>query len=584
MSSNNPASSTPSLTVKSGQEISSFEPDPKRRRLAKPLGVLGHLILMALLLAAPCWLFGIDRLPSWILTESRISTYVHQNLAYRLHSDDFAYIGSSRNWERTIDNLFVPHNTHICPSWRILTFGVVQVAGELVHLPGVMKGVSYLALILVMLGTGHFVATESKNMALGFAATVLVGITSIQRLSTIWYSAGQTLWAGLFVLGSLILAQAALKRHWNWIWPAVFVSCWIAGGFWTIGHAAGPVTAIYVLAAARGRSRLFALIPAAAMVTAVAIALSFGGEEIDASTSFHGRSTREAFNPLQGLSHTSHSIIETLILANLGIDAQTTDVQAVTLTIILMAIWAGWHIRNRRGITTLEWSGAALCISAYWVEWSFRGYFSWDSLKGVVYWYDSIPQIGWSIFLAGWIQAAVSSPIEPSAAPARPKRVTRGNALAILTFGLTMMVLHQPEVDRQLIESLPPRTAYEIENNAFPIPELKRLRAVFIWDERAKRMSRHLAKFQTAESVARKAGWSVADISAAFGRVRIPGIPKAYDGVYLMDLPLASARPADSAVVRQTLARLLEVEPEARPPWLDKAPDPWPPKGWEDTQ
>ncbi len=557
---------------------------PMPNRLEKRLGIVPHLFLMFAILFAPWWLFGLGRLPGWIASDSSVSTYVHQNLAYRLHSDDFAYIGSSRNWERTVDNLFVPHNTHICPSWRLMTYAVVQAAGDLVHLPDFLKRVSYLALVLVMLGTGHFVAYESKSLALAFAATVLVGVTSIQRLSTIWYSAGQTLWAGVFILGALILAQEAMHRRWHWLWPGVFLACWAAGGFWTIGHAAGPVTAIYVIAASRGRQRLFALVPAAAMITAVAISLSFGGKEIDASTSFHGRSTREAFNPVQGLSHTCHSIIETLILANLGIDARTTDIQAVTLTLLLFAVWCAWHRFKKKPVTTLEWVGGALCISAYWVEWSFRGYFSWNSLKGVVYWYDSIPQIGWTLFVSGWAMAAFLADAIQADPRSWPNRMQRKQALGLISFGLVMLVLHQSEVDRQLIESIPPLTAWEVENNSFPIPELRRLRAVYIWDERAKRMTRHIARFQNAESIARKSGWSVADISAAFGRVRIPGIPKAYDGVFLMNLPLDSDRPADPAAVRRALASLLEVEPEARPPWLTKAPDIWPPKGWEDTQ
>ena len=115
---------------------------PIRNRLEKRQGVVPHVILMAVILVLPWWLFGLGRLPGWIAAESSISTYAHQDLAYRLHSDDFAYIGSSRNWERTVDNLFVPHNTHICPSWRVLTYAVVQAAGDLVDLPGVLKLVS----------------------------------------------------------------------------------------------------------------------------------------------------------------------------------------------------------------------------------------------------------------------------------------------------------------------------------------------------------------------------------------------------------------------------------------------------------
>src|SRR5262245_33400472 len=39
---------------------------------------------------------------------------------YRLHSDDFAYIAGSRDLSRTLENLYVPHNTHIVPAWRIV--------------------------------------------------------------------------------------------------------------------------------------------------------------------------------------------------------------------------------------------------------------------------------------------------------------------------------------------------------------------------------------------------------------------------------------------------------------------------------
>ena len=191
----------------------------------KRLGFLPHLFLMTLILFTPCWLFGLHRIPAWILGDSPLTVYIHQELDYRLHSDDFSYIGASRSWPRMVENLLVPHNTHICPSWRVLTWVVVLAAGDLVHLQDIMKPVSYLALVLVMLQVGHFVAHESRSMALGYSASVLVGVTSIQRLSTIWFSAGQTLWAGLFIVTALILTQELLRRDWRWLWPGVGLCC-----------------------------------------------------------------------------------------------------------------------------------------------------------------------------------------------------------------------------------------------------------------------------------------------------------------------------------------------------------------------
>ena len=550
--------------------------------LSKPQGLLVHILFMALILVLPCWLFGLARLPAWVLPEARISTIVHQNLNYRLHSDDFAYIGSSRTWPRTLENLLVPHNTHICPSWRILNWCVTQIAGDLIHLPNVMKFVSYLALVLVMLQVGHFVAHESQSMTIGYCASVLVGITSIQRTSTMWYSAGQTLWAGLFVLNALIFAQESLRRKWNWLWIPVIICCWIAGGFWTIGHASGPITAIYILAVTSGRKRLLALIPFLATLIAVIASLAISGNEIDPTISFHGRSTKEALDIIQGISHTCHSIIETLVLGNLGIHTSTTNTQAMLLTLALAVSWFIWHLRNQKPITTLEWTGAALCISAYWVEWSFRGYFSWDNLKGLVNWYDSIPQIGWVIFLSGWAQASVGiAAVRIERSTIGKIWITRGGFLVVVSLILTMMTLNQAEVDRQLLEATPRQIPFEIDQRIAPTPEMKRLRANYIWDERAKRQYRHLARLQDAEKVAKGKGWGLLDISAALGRIQLPEIPKVYDAINMMDLPKKSKFLADPSEIRRTLGKLLALEPEKRPEWMRMAPDIWPPKGDE---
>ena len=551
----------------------------------KKLGIAPHLILVSLILYTPWWLFGLGRLPAWVLEKSPVTTYVHQNLNYRLHSDDFAYIGSSRTWPRTVENLLVPHNTHICPSWRLLTWGVVAAAGDLVHLQDVMKPVSYLALVLVMLQVGHFVAHESRSMALGLGAMAAVGVTSLQRLSTMWYAAGQTLWAGLFIVTALILIQELLRRNWHWLWPSVVICCWIAGGFWTIGHAAGPVGAIYIMSVTRGRKRLLALIPFAATLVAVVFSLAFGGKAIDPTISFHGRTTREALGPIQGLSHTCHSIIETLILGNLGINATTTNTQAVILTIILFVCWLLWHVRSRQPVTALEWTGAALCISAYWVEWSFRGYFSWNNLKGIVTWYDSIPQIGWVMFLCGWLQAGTGMETAPAERSTIGKIwLNRGGFIGVFALLLVMMTLNQSDVDRQLLESTPRLTQYEIDKRMFPIPELKRLRANYIWDERAKRQKRNLQRLQEAEKIAQARGWGSRDISAALGRVSLPEIPKVYDAVLMLNLPETGKTQADPAEIRRLLGNLLALEPEKTPQWLAGSNETWPPKGDETEQ
>ena len=76
-------------------------------------------------------------------------------------------------------NLFVPHNTHIVPAWRLVTWALVACGGEL---PAAARGpgvASYGILVAVMLMTGRLVARETGSVGLGLAAMALVGTTSL---------------------------------------------------------------------------------------------------------------------------------------------------------------------------------------------------------------------------------------------------------------------------------------------------------------------------------------------------------------------------------------------------------------------
>ena len=61
--------------------------------------------------------------------------------------------------------------------------------------------------------------------------------------------------------------------------------------------------------------------------------MSLGGGKIDSTVSFHGRTTREAAQPVEGFLHTAQAIPENLILGNLGLKAQTTQSQGLILTL-----------------------------------------------------------------------------------------------------------------------------------------------------------------------------------------------------------------------------------------------------------
>jgi hypothetical protein len=546
--------------------------------------------------------------PLWLFRESL--------LTYRLHSDDFAYLGASRTLPRALSNLFVPHNTHIVPAWRILTWAVVATAGRLAGLPYVLAVVSYVALAITMLLLGRFVTRETGQPAVGLAAMVGFGTTSILKHAATWYSAGQSLWAGIGLLLMLNCLQGWRSSGGGWRLVGAAFSAWLAGGFWTVGHAAGPIGAVYVWSAPSPRTRKAAAVPLLATLIAVAVAFILGGKHIDARISFHGRTQKEAADSLMGMSHTLQAIPENLVLGNLGLTGETTVLQGAALSVAIGIVWI-WSRRDRlrgeipRRINTvvamiyavgvagllcasllrakhltwidilvgvafawlgqivvssrarpLERTGAALVLLAYLIEWSFRGYLPFSSLRGVVPWYDAIPQIGAVLFAAGWWSGDPPKSLTPA-----PTALSWPQAGGVLLFEIALLVAHQPRMDNLFIESVPQLSDDENarmsdETKAmFESRFMQKARADFLAREIAGWQRRHLARLDRAEAVARRAGIGREGIARTFGRLDMPELPKVYDAAPLLDLPWRGPE-NDAAIIRRTLGSLLAMEPE----------------------
>ena len=185
----------------------------------------------------------------------------------------------------------------------------------------------------------------------------------------------------------------------------------IAGWFWTIGHLAGPVTAIYLWRDGRRPCRFAAAVPVGATLLAVLLSIALGAGKIDSTVSFHGRTTREAARPRAGLLHTAQAIPENLVFANLGLRVRTTQTQGMVLTLSMIGFWLAKRLRQGgiAALNPLECAGLALVLGSYFGEWTVRGYFDYYllrtlSLGFIVPWYDTIPQIGAVLFVAGWIK------------------------------------------------------------------------------------------------------------------------------------------------------------------------------------
>ena len=504
---------------------------------------------------------------------------------YILFSDDVAYVSVARNWQRTVSHLFEPHNTHIVPAWRVLTWVLVTAAGSLQRLPPVLAVASFSILIAVMILLGRLVARETGRTSVGLAAMALVGTTSVMLVPAIWYSAGQTLWAGFGILTALWYAQSYRRSAKPLALVLAGLAAAVAGWFWTVGHVAGPVAAVYLWTDGRRRCRLAAAAPLAATALAVALTLALGGRRIDTTFSFHGRDARTAADPVQGLLHTCQAIPENLAFGNLGLTVHTTAGQGVLLTLCIFAAWTGrWWAdqiaggyagRSReRLLGPLESAGAAIVISAYMVEWTFRGYMDFQflrtiNLRFIVPWYDSIPQIGAVLFLAGWWNSrrSVLPAGQPPASPQPPSR------LACLCIGLLIAVLiglNRPRVDELVRATVAP--LFPSERELLALPRLQTMRANVLLIDQAEWQRSHLRRLDQCEEIARRMGWGRDAIRAAFGHRFIqatvgalpPGLQDLYDAAAVLDLP-DRGRPVDPWTVRAALGKYFVDEPPPEP-------------------
>ncbi len=524
--------------------VATTEPSP--RVLDRPAGRPIVVALAAVAVFAPAYLFA-----------DPLSTY-------RLHSDDFAYLGASRSFSKAVSNLFIPHNTHVVPAWRMLTWVVMATAGRLGNLQTVLAGCSYAILVAAILLTARIVTRETRSTLAGLVSASAVGTTSVLMRAATWYSAGQTLWAGFGILATLWYLQGWRRTGRARDLVLAAISAWVAGGMWTIGHVAGPAGAAYLLADGRKKARIASLVPLGTTAFAVLVAAVVGGPRMNAKISFHGRTAKDAVNFVTGATHTFQAIPETLVCGNLGLTPETTPIQGMVLSAAILGLWV-WSLRPTWRPSPLEAAGGTILLASYYVEWSFRGYLPFSSLRGVVVpWYDTIPDLGMVLFLAGWWGRAWN--------PQRQSRpLTRLGALTWLAIEIGLLIVHQPRVDSLFAYGVPKMSAEE--EKVYLVPWLQRLRHVALADEIARWQRRHLVRLDLAEGVARKLGIGRKLIHEAFGRVDAPELPEVYDAAELLDVPEIGTE-TDPIRARAALARFFVMEPEPVLP----VPETLPPK------
>ena len=490
--------------------------------------------------------------------------------------DDFVYIARSRTFPRLVSSLWIPHNAHVAPLFRIWTYLLIQIAGSLERLPTVLAFGSYLPLVLAMLAGGHLIARESGRLTYGLIAMAWIGVNSVLEPVVAWYSSSQALWAGTAVLAMLCLLQS-WRAHGGWRRVSLALALTIsAGWFWSAGYLAGPAGFAYLWFDRRGYGRKTALLPLIAGVVGAVIAIVLSGGGPFASVNFDNRSALSAADPLKGLVYCCQAIPEGIVLGNFGVDGAIETTQGIVLMLAIALIW----IRSRLGNgarplpNSLEASGATLTLGAAMLSYTFRSYLPFDSLR-TIWVYYALPQLGSILFAAGWLiglrkSAETSTTLRP---------VRRIEAIGLFVLTLAIFFIHQPRSTRLFLLSAPPTLE---EEGIWAAKPMLRPRAIFLLDDKAERQRLWLARLDQAEKIADREGIDRASIRRVFGRVigSSPEWPvdlREFDATDLLIMPPRSKNPPSSVAVRSALAEYLFNEPEAKPPWLKGARVNWPP-------
>jgi len=502
-------------------------------------------------------------LPAWAMGDALGS--------FALKMDDFVYVAESRTWPATVENLLAPHNAHVVPLFRLLTFGLVAASGGLAGLPISLPIASYTALAAAMLAVGHLVARETRSASRGLAAMAVLGLSTVIEPAVVWYSAGQALWSGLAVV-LMLIALGAWRDTGRPVWLALgAVLALAAAAIWSGGFVAGPAGAAYLGAVDRRRCRLAAIVPMAASLLYAVPALTIARAEIAAVQDPNHRRVGPAERLARGALHTAQAIPETLVLANLGIDAETTPIQGLALSAALAGAWA-W---SRGGVrpSPLEAAGAAMAIVGFGLAYTFRATYGFASLR-TLGWYQTIPQLGAVLFASGWA-AGLRAGTE-----LENRRATPRSLIAVAGLAAVLIVVHGPRALRLFLDDLPPPSGSERQR--FPVPSLQRSRGRYLAGERLARQRRFLARMDLAGGLAAGAGFSQEGVRRALGPRVGPGMPDklpGFDAASLLPVPRSAAGATgrdDPARIGAILDAAMAIEPDPRPPWL-ATDDPWPP-------
>ena len=315
-------------------------------------------------------------------------------------------------------------------------------------------------------------------------------------------------------------------------------------GVWTGGLLAGPAALAYLYARdpSRIRGPLLALTGAGAGAILFILVLA---RRMIVATPLIWEQHQELWpRPIQAVLHVAQAIAESLVFGNLGLDVITTPFQAIVLVLGLAGLWA-WSRGGPRRVNPLEAAGATVVVGSYFLVYIFRGNLPFSSLRPVS-WYNAIPQVGAVLFATGWWAGL---------RPAAPGPLTRRGGLVVAGVVVVTALIQAPRAERRVIEGAPALTPSEARK--FPIPELQRLRALYLKAEHHDRQVRALARLEKVQSLAWQLNAGRRTLHGAFGRQLIPGLTAQQDladAIDLLILPPTTDPPPPTRPASTTLS------------------------------
>jgi hypothetical protein len=315
------------------------------------------------------------------------------------------------------------------PLGRLLTFGLVSLAGNCETLPRVAVGFGPVALLAGVLLLYVFLRRELGHPFYALAGAMLFGVSSTYCQAVYWFAASFSVVAMDTLLLGLLAAQRWRQTGRSLWLDAAFLAGLLAPAWFGIGVLAGPLITLYLLAPeqdnrkrpagatesqAQARPaaendwfRRASLGPFFGTLLFLAVALPRSGEGVLHAEHYGSQTAWQAFSPLDGALSTGRSIVDSLLPGLVGATWIRVPVPLVLTLLPLVAgvaFWWWWRAPCRRLVVL----GAGLILAPYLLTYSARAAWPYDGcLMYGPSWarYHLLPQLGLTLMVLGGLPA-----------------------------------------------------------------------------------------------------------------------------------------------------------------------------------